>query len=235
MITVSICEDEGYFISKLEKLVDEYCSVNGICASVQTFTDGEGLLASGQASDIILMDIKLPGADGMEIVRCLREHGGDSQVIFITAYSKYVFGAFDLDAVHYILKPVSAQKFFGAMDRAVKRILSDKEKALLITGQGRMSKIAFKDILYCEAMDHQITVHTPTGQTQFFGTLDAVQEKLDGRFFRCHRSYIVNMDCVTDKQQGVAVVTGGDRVLVARRKQREFTQKLLESCRKGMI
>ena len=84
-------------------------------------------------------------------------------------------------------------------------------------------------------MNHQITVHTLTEQFQFFGTLDSIQDKLDDRFFRSHRSYLVNMDHVVDKQSGFAIVTGGDKVLIARRKQQEFTQHLLEICRKGLI
>lgn len=235
MITVSICEDEAYFVEELKKLLDEYCTSKEICLSISTFSDGEEFLASGQMSDVILMDIKFPESNGMEIVQRLRNSGSDSQVIFITAYQKYVFRAFDLDAVHYILKPVSAQKLFPALDKAVKRISSDNSKTLLVTNGTSASRIPLKSILYCEALDHQITVHTLTGQFQFFGTLDSVQDKLDGRFFRSHRSYLVNMDHVIDKQAGFAIVTGGDKVLIARRKQQEFTQQLLEICRKGLI
>lgn len=133
MITVSICEDEAYFMAELSKLMDKYCSSKEIHASISIFSDGEELLASSQISDIILMDIKLPGSNGMEIVRRLRELGSNSQVIFITAFQKYVFQAFDLDAVHYILKPVSEEKLFSALDKAINRIASNNGKTLLIT------------------------------------------------------------------------------------------------------
>lgn len=235
MITVSICEDETYFVSKLKKMLDKYCSLREIHVSISAFSDGEELLASSQMADIILMDIKLPTSNGMEVIRHLRDLGSDSQVIFITAFQKYVFQAFDLDAVHYILKPVSEEKLFSAMDKAIKRVAANRGKALLITSGTTASRVPLKDILYCEAMNHQITVHTLTEQVQFFGTLDALQEKLDERFFRCHRSYIVNMDHVIDKQPGSAIMEGGDHILISRRKQQEFTQKLLETCRKGLI
>ena len=235
MITVSICEDEVYFMSELNKLMDKYCDSRKIHASIVTFLDGEKLLASSQMSDIILMDIKLPGNNGMEIVLHLRERGSDSQVIFITAFQKYVFQAFDLDAVHYILKPVSEEKLFSALDKAIKRIASNNGETLLITNGTSASRVPLKDILYCEAMNHQITVHTLTEQIQFFGTLDAMQEKLDDRFFRCHRSYIVNMNHVIDKRLGSAIMEGGDYILIARRKQQEFTKRMLEICRKGLI
>ena len=235
MITVSICEDEAYFVSELKKLLDEYCRTKEICLSISTFSDGEELLASSNMADVILMDIKFPESNGMEIVRRLRAHGNDSQVIFITSYQKYVFQAFDLDAVHYILKPISASKLFSALDKAVKRVSSNNNKTLLVTNGTSASRIPLQSILYCEALNHQITVHTLTEQFQFFVTLDSIQDKLDDRFFRSHRSYLVNMDHVVDKQPGFAIVTGGDKVLIARRKQQEFTQYLLEICRKGLI
>jgi len=233
-MTISICDDETYFTSKLRQLLDEYCNIKGICLSVLTFSNGEEFFLSGQVSDIILMDIKLPGTDGMETIQRLRNLGNDSQVIFITAYQEYVFQAFDVDAVHYILKPVTAKKLFPALDKAVNRA-SGNEKMLLITNGTSASRIPIKDIIYCEALNHQITVHTLTDQYQFFGTLDALQDKLDDRFFRSHRSYLVNMDHVTYKETGFAIMSGGDKILIARRKQQEFTKQLLEVCRKGLI
>lgn len=235
MITVSICEDEAFFASELERLLREYCGLKGIRFSISTFSNGEKLLVSNQAPDIILMDIKLPGSDGMEIVQRLRRLGGGCQVIFITAFQKYVFQAFDLDAVHYILKPATAEKLFPALDKAIKRLSADGGKTFFVSNGTSASRIFLKNILYFDALDHRITVHTLSGTVQFFGSLDAVRENLDDRFFRCHRSYLVNMDHVTEKQSGFAIMDGGDKILIARRKQQEFTRRLLEICRKGLV
>ena len=236
MITIGICEDETLFVSELDKLIHKYSSTKGIDLRALAFPDGEQLLASRQIPDVILMDIKLPGQDGMEVVRRLRAWGCSSQVIFITAYQQYVFQAFDLDAVHYLLKPVTAEKLLPILDKAVKRAAAQAEKTILLTNGTVSARIPTGDILYCEALDHQITVHTTTGCFQFFGTLDAMQEKLaDSRFFRCHRSYLVNMYRIIGRKQGTAIVAGGDEVLVARRKQREFAQRLLDTCREELV
>lgn len=231
MITIAICEDETFFASKLNKLVSEYSAMREIGVSVLTYSNGEQLSASGQAPDVILMDVKLPGRDGMETVRRLRARSCTSQVVFITAYPQYVFQAFDLDAVHYLLKPVNSEKLFPVLDKAVKRAVSREEQTVLFTNGTGSVKIPMADILYLEALDHQITVHTVTGCFRFFGTLDAAQEKLDERFFRCHRSYLVNMSRVTKRRPGTAVVVGGDEVLISRRKQREFARRLLDVCK----
>lgn len=235
MITVSICEDEAFFASELERLLREYCGLKGIRFSISTFSNGEKLLVSNQSPDIVLMDIKLPGSDGMEIVQRLQRLDGGCQVIFITAFQKYVFQAFDLDAVHYILKPPTAEKLFPALDKAIKRLSADGGKTFFVSNGTSASRIPLKNILYFDALDHRITVHTLSGTVQFFGSLDAVRENLDDRFFRCHRSYLVNMDHVTEKQSGFAIMDGGDKILIARRKQQEFTRRLLEICRKGLV
>lgn len=233
-ITVSICDDETYFISVLQKMLDEYGNRHGICFSVLTFSNGEAFFSSGRISDIIFMDVKLPGMNGMETIQRLRDSGGNNQVIFITAYQDYVFQAFDLDAVHYILKPVTALKLFAALDKAVER-MADNGKTLCIKNKTGAFRIPVKQVLYCEIWDHQITIHTRTHQYQFSGTLDALNTQLDDRFFRSHRSYLVNMDYVTSQEPGLAVMESGDQVLIARRKQREFAKRLLEVCRKGLV
>ena len=236
MVTFAICEDEPYFSAKLESLLAEYGCRRKFKPLVRRFTGGEALLHSGREFDIILMDIRLPGADGLEIVQRLRECGSGSQLIFITAYPEYVFRAFDVDAVHYLVKPVSADRLFAALDKAVIRAKAARETAyLVVNAAGGSRKIAFRELLYCEAMDHQITIHTLTGEVRFFGTLDSIQEQLDSRFYRCHRSFLVNMEFVTALEPGSAVLEGGGKALVSRRKQQAFAHRLLEICRKGAM
>lgn len=233
MIRVAICEDEPYFASRLDKLVREYADSRKQTLSLQSFPNGEEFFLSHQEPDILLMDIRMPGQDGMKIMQKMRLRGSLSQVIFITSYPQYVFQAFDLDAIHYILKPVTAQKLFPALDKAVKRSAAGSTKSLLIPNGAAASRIQLREIVYCEAFNHQITLHTMTDQLSFFGTLDSLEKDLDDSFFRCHRSYLINMSYVVDKEPGGATLADGSKILIARRKQQAFNQKLLDLCRKG--
>ena len=232
MLTMAICEDESRFAADLKKNVERYLKERELEASLCLFSTGEELLRAPQNMDIILMDIRLPGRNGMEIAAQLRSRGCGSQLIFITAFREYVFRAFDLEAVHYMLKPVSGRKLYTVLDRAVKRAACEEGKALLVTGGDGTVRLLFRDILYCEVFDHCLYIHTMTENHRTYGTLDSLQRKLDGRFFRCHRSFLVNMDHVSNKEEGTAVMRGGGRVLISRRKQREFIEKLLQACRK---
>lgn len=232
MLVFAICEDQTYFAEQLQGMLKGYLYERSLEAQVLLFSSGEELLASGIVPSMILMDIKLPGKSGMEIAEHLRDHGAASQVIFITSYRDYVFHAFDLDAVHYLLKPVSPEKLYPAIDKAVKRAGHGEEKAILVTKGSQSLRVLVREILYCEVFDHQVFIHTLADTFQLSETLDSIEKQLDSRFFRCHRSYLVNMDAVTAKGEGMALVAGGGKVLISRRKQREFAERLLKACRK---
>ena len=233
MLALAICEDESWFAADLKKKAESFLIREGLDASIRIYTSGEELLEQHQRMDILLMDVKLPGKSGMDIAKKLRAFGERCQIIFITAWPEYVFQAFDMDAVHYLLKPVSCEKLNAALDKAIKRISCGDEKTYLLTNGGSMRRIFLRDILYCELYDHRLFIHTMTEKYETNGTLDSLEKKMDGRFFRCHRSYLVNMDYVTDKEEGYAVMAGGGRVLISRRKQQEFTKRLLQACRTG--
>ena len=84
-------------------------------------------------------------------------------------------------------------------------------------------------------MDHRLYIHTKDTTYNYLGTLDELHKKLDSRFFRCHKSYIVNMEKVVSKQGDAATVIGGGQVLISRRKQQEFAQSLLKFVRKELL
>lgn len=232
-MTIVICEDEFHFAAHLQDIVRQYLQQKELSATVLLYSSGEEFLCSNSTPDIILMDIKLSGKNGMDTMKSLRAAGCRSQVIFITAYPEYVFQAFDVDAIQYLEKPINQTKLFSALDKAWSRAMSDQGKTILLTSRATVSRVRIKDIVYCEVFNHQTILYTMTGRYSYSGTLDSLEPKLDNRFFRCHRSYLVNLDYVVDKEPGVAVLVGGSKVFISRRKQQEFTMRLLESCRRG--
>lgn len=235
MLTVAICDDEQYFVDRLDKSLNQYFSIRKIEAESSAFTDAESLLSAGRDYDLILMDLKLPGVDGMEAITRLRERKQTSQMIFITSYQEYAIQAFDVDAVHYLLKPVTDENLYRALDKAMKRITKKDFKTLTISKGNETQIIRQRDILYCEVIDHKVYIHLPNISYDYFGTLENLQKQLDSRFFRCHKSYIVNLTHVVSRQGDTVTVSGGGRVFVSRRKQQEFAQELLRFVRKAVL
>lgn len=234
MLTFAICDDDVYFLDGLHKHVLAFAAERNLDAEIRIFSTGTEFLSSKQDFDIILMDMRLPEQNGIEIISRLRHEGKRSQVIFVTSYKEFAVQAFDLDAVHYLVKPVSEQKLYRALDKALHVHENTDSKTLIISKGNSTSFIYIRDIIYCEAIDHKILIHTADSVYGYIGTLTDLLQKLDDRFFRCHRSYVVNLGTVVSKNRDSATVISGDQILVSRRKQAEFSQILLTYFRKGM-
>lgn len=234
MLSIAICDDEVYFLDSLKKTVSRFFSDMGMSISVSSFETGEALLSFNSRFDIVIMDIKLPGKNGMEIIRELRGRNENCRVIFTTAYDEYALQAFDVDAVHYLLKPVSYESMASALRRSIEHMEEKIAPAPLTVVKGtKVDIIPLDNILYCEALEHRIYIHTLNAVYDYVGTLEQLQSRLDERFFRCHKSFVVNMEQVTGSRSGSATVSGGGQVLVSRRKQREFAERLLGLVRSG--
>ena len=233
-LSIGICDDEPYFVQTLQKGVAEALQAESL--RVHCFANGEDLLASGLDFDILLIDIELPGKNGVETVERLRQRGKSSQVIFISCHQEFALRAFEVDAVQYCIKPVCQQKLARALEKAIALLPPNQgAQGLTIVKDGNTQRILLGDILFCEALDHKIYIHTQNGRYDYCGTLSSLQAKLDENFFRCHKSYIVNLRWVTSKGRDAAQVAGGQQVLVARRRQQELTQRLLAVFRQEVL
>lgn len=232
MIIVAICEDERYILEELRRKVEKYINRKSLDASIKTFMSGEELLKAKKKFDIILLDLMLPGIDGLEVARQISCR---SRIIFVTSYREYAVEAFDANAVHYLVKPVMEERLFSALDRAVNQTEQMDNQALTLIKSGKTQVIFIRDILYCEVFNHQVRIHTVHGTYDYFGTLDMLETKLDERFFRCHRSFVVNMSCVAGQEKGVAILTNGERIFISRRKQTDFIQRLLNFLKNEVI
>ena len=232
MIIVAICEDERYILEELRRKVEKYINRKSLDASIKTFMSGEELLKAKKKFDIILLDLMLPGIDGLEVARQISCR---SRIIFVTSYREYAVEAFDANAVHYLVKPVTEERLFSALDRAVNQTEQMDNQALTLIKSGKTQVILIRDILYCEVFNHQVRIHTVHGTYDYFGTLDMLETKLDERFFRCHRSFVVNMSCVAGQEKGVAILINGERIFISRRKQADFMQKLLNFLKNEVI
>lgn len=145
--------------------------------------------------DLIFLDIKMPVLKGTEFFKNLTTK---PKVIFTTAYREYAVEGFELNATDYLLKPITFSRFFKAIERFVendKRIREDSY--LYVQANKKNVKVLFKDILYIESIKDYIRVHLENEKLMFKHSLSTFFTKLDIRFLRVHRSYIVNTDKIT--------------------------------------
>jgi two-component system LytT family response regulator/two-component system response regulator LytT len=176
--------------------------------------------------DVVFLDVQMPGLTGFEVARRLLDSRASSQIVFVTAYDQHAIEAFEVNAVDYLLKPVDQGRLEVAVDRARRRVASDRpvgpganldsadlEKIIQAVAerQSRRDRLAIKvgerfllvqsaEIIYASLADDGITVVTSQhAGTSNYRTLDELHERLDPTvFWRVHRSHLVNINKIKE-------------------------------------
>jgi len=158
---------------------------------------GEELLEKikDERFDIFLLDIQMGGLNGIEIAKKIREKDNEAIIVFMTGYRKYTLEAFEINAFHYLIKPIMPEKFRNLMKRVLKRfheikVHRENTQKFILKTQSMIMKIDYKDILYFEKDFRKIKIYTVKGNYDFYGSFKALLTELDQNIFiRCHQSY----------------------------------------------
>ena len=229
MIKFAICDDEPLMLRELTEYLAGYMEETGVTGySVGGFSNGRALLEEAGGFDVIFLDIQMERPDGMETARLLRQRGDRSLLIFVTVLKECVFDAFQVEAFDYLLKPLDRAHFTRMMDRALQALERRTGSDLVIQRGGGCEVVPFPDIVYCEVLGRKIYLHKQDGTViDYYGRLEDLERRVDGRFFKCHRSYLVNLDHVRGCQAGQVLLSQGEVISASRLRERELTQVLL--------
>ena len=161
MIRIALVEDDPAYAEQLLSYLKEYEKESKERISVQTFSDGEDIVTEYRADyDIILMDVEMKFMDGMSAAEEIRKMDTEVVIIFITNMPQYAIQGYRVDALDYVLKPVSYFAFTQRIDRALTRLKKREKKYLTIAVKGGMMKLDLSEICYVEVQDHDLIYHT---------------------------------------------------------------------------
>lgn len=191
--TISICDDEPCDVQFLLKLAEHWAESHRYKIDIQTFNSAEEFLfkSAEKKSDILLLDVEMGEMNGVELARKIRKENHEIQIIFVTGYMDYIQDGYDVEALNYLLKPITDEKLFKVMDRAVERLKSC-ERALLLTVSDEVVRIPLYEIKYLEVRKNYVTIHAAEDY-EVKKTLSELEKNLDDSFFRTGRSFIVNL------------------------------------------
>ena len=193
-----IVDDEALARSRLRTLLGE-------CSAPPAEVVGEAAQAAEAQQrlahtpvDLVLLDIHMPGIDGIEFARLLREGGDAPAIVFVTAHPIHAVTAFELDAVDYLTKPVRAERLQQALQKA-ERYLKERralqpgpaEEVLLIQERGRAERVPLSEVVYLKSEFKYLTVRTSTHSHIYDGSLSDMEERYPDRFVRVHRNALV--------------------------------------------
>lgn len=228
MLRLAVCDDEAYMREELVARLAGYMDRRGWDCRVDAFSGGRELLESREDFQMVFLDIQMPEPDGMETGRLLRERGYEGLLVFITVLEECVFHSFEVTPFDYLLKPVEEERFCRTMDRAMKRLQNQAPGALFVQAGTVRRIIPFPEILYCEVIGRKIYLHQKSGEiVEFYQRLDRLEQQLDARFFRCHRSYLVNLEHVCGYQSGQILLSDGGKIPVSRLREQELSRAIL--------
>ncbi len=229
IIQFAICDDEPVMAQKISDHLSRYMDENQVTDYlVSRFLNGRTLLESGYGFDVIFLDIQMEQPDGLETARLLRQRGFCGLLIFVTVLKECVFDAFEVEAYDYLLKPLDSGHFQRTMDRVLNRLKQQTGKSIVIQRGAACEVVLLSEIVYCEVQGRKLYLHrTDETVVDYYGRLEELARRVDRRFFQCHRSYLVNLDCVRGCQNGQVMLSGGMTIPVSRLRERELMQALL--------
>ena len=196
-----IVDDESLARELIETHVSQLDDFK-VIASCSSALEAHKILQS-ETVDLLFLDIEMPVLRGTDFLKTLRHK---PKVIFTTAYREYAIDGFDLNAVDYLLKPITFERFFQSIEKFIETCnpvttVSDKSKEenshIYIKSNKKNIKIFLDDVNYIESIKDYIRIHLQDSSIVLKHGITAFEEKLDSRFLRIHRSYIVNSQKIT--------------------------------------
>lgn len=220
LLRIAICDDDSRDLLQIASLLESYRHDRKAEFSYVSFQSAAELLASMDSRDydLLLLDMLMPGINGMQAAREIRERNSLIQIVFLTSSPEYAVESYSVRAYYYILKPASEEKLFPILDK----LLDDFKKpedALLIKTQSNIFSIPYGKIEYIEVSSKKLYFNLTDGSTrEVTGRLADLEQALLKRpgFFKVHRSYFVNLQWVQELRQGELVTMSGRRVPVSR-------------------
>ena len=236
---IAVCDDDRTTREQIASLIREQKPD----AEVVTFEAGEEMIKLQENFTISFLDVKMKEVSGIDVAKHMREEqekrGWEkSIIIFITGYREYMEDAFDVNAFHYLVKPVDEKKFHIVFNRALKEIFVKtklKNRSVIIKYNGKQKKVLLKDIYYIESSNKKVVFHTKDGKLDTYGKMDDWEAELGDSFYRCHRGYLVNLEKITAYNVDTIDLINGDSLILAQKKYSDFIKVYMRYAKGGGI
>ncbi len=244
VLNVLVVDDESLARARMRTLLADCTAPAARCVGEAANAVQAMTLAQQQALDVALIDIHMPGADGLALARALQALDPTVAIIFVTAHAEHAVEAFDLAALDYLTKPVRLERLQMALQKAERSTQSRRgleanlpqEDVLIIQERGRTERVPLSQVLYFKAELKYVTVRTATRSYILDGSLNELEEKYGAGFVRIHRNALIARRSVralekhfdAEEGEGWAVrLNGVDELLAVSRRQLAAVRELV--------
>lgn len=241
---IAICEDEKLFQNQIIKLIDKY--YHSLDTLIDTFDSGEEFLKryqSGNTYDLIFLDIEMRKLDGIMTAKKLREYGGREFIVFLTSHTEFAIEGYEVDAVRFLTKPVNEAKIVETLKEIDRRM--GRKKTMLLHTQKEEVIIEIRDIVYIESVRNDVFVFVRNNRKGDQGKnslreyrvrkriKDFETELSQKQFFRCHRSFIINLDYLNSYQAKEVTIFSEICLPISRGRDKELKERIIHWIKFG--
>lgn len=226
MLRIAVCDDDAAELERAASLLTAFFDQRpDTAANLTLFGDGQSLLDAleqGGDFDLYLLDVLMPGLNGIDTGKAIRALGRDGEIVYLTTSPDYAVDSYLTQAFFYLLKPVKQDQLFEVLDRVADVLRKRKNEAVIVSTPSGMRSIPLSDILYAERVDRFLRYYLVGGETVDSRTIraslrDAAAALLaDGRFALCGASFVLGLHHVTSVEKSEALLDTGGSVPVSR-------------------
>ena len=219
MYKIAVCDDNPADADYVADIIRRWAQARAVLMEIERFPSAEAFwfqYEENRCYDILFLDIEMEpeGMNGIELAAKLRENDSSIQLVFVTGYMEYIADGYDVEALHYLLKPVTEEKLGSVLARALERVKAREKELFLQTTDGSV-RVLNSEIRYLEVQRNYVTIHAAEEYT-VKRTLGDLEKELDESFFRTGRSFIVNLRFVRKITKAQVFLKDGAQVPLSR-------------------
>ena len=202
MIKIAFCDDDMEVLHQINELLDRYRVERNEDITYAAFQSPFELLTEiekGIRPDILFLDVVMPGQNGMDVAKEIRQYDMNMKIIFLTSSPEFAVESYSVGAYFYQLKPIWEESFFRLMDAVLAECEKKKKNSLILRSKDGITRIDLQQLEYCEVLGRKLLFHLENGAVlESAGSLDDLAGQLmqHSNFFRPHRSFLVNMEYI---------------------------------------
>ena len=202
MIKIAFCDDDMEVLHQMNELLDRYRVERNEDITYAAFQSPFELLTEiekGIRPDILFLDVVMPGQNGMDVAKEIRQYDTNMKIIFLTSSPEFAVESYSVGAYFYQLKPIWEESFFRLMDAVLAEGENKKKNRLILRSKDGITRIDLQQLEYCEVLGRKLLFHLENGAVlESAGSLDDLAGQLMqySNFFRPHRSFLVNMEYI---------------------------------------
>ena len=227
---IAVIDDRPADRETIAALVSRWAKDRDTAVTVVPFPSAEAFLfaySEDRDFDILLLDVEMSGEDGITLAKRLRQEGCAAEIVFVTSHFELAGEGYEVDALHYLVKPVSQEKLSAVLTKAADR-LTAAPPSVVISSEGETVRLTERELLYVEAFLHYLVLHTEERDYRIKETLGEFAGRLSEDFFRIHRSVLVNLRRIVKITRTNVTLDSGDVLPVARGKYDAVNRAFIE-------